>query len=297
MRGGEIAILFSGGGDSTLAAVWALDHYQRVRLLTYDSFVHRFVNNSRIHADQLAEKYGGDRCTHEIIPIHDLHKRFQRDFARDYVHYCDGRAVGILCMGCKLAMHTRTILYCLEHGVSTAADGALRIQSDHPECMPDVLNVLRRCYDRYGIRFINPVYDTESKKEIGSRLEELGLTSGIRIGQSSRTDQPVCIAGPFFTMWKFSAPVDQNRMVAFVEDKRALIEEIVSERTVDNDIEIPESSEASAFFLSEDDVAPGADWKEWEFGYPWDVIISWMMYPLWLAIRLLMKITARLESR
>jgi hypothetical protein len=293
----RIAILFSGGMDSTWAAVWALERFRQIHLITYQTDVHRFIDNSRVHAVQLAERYGADRCLHRVIPIHGLHRSIREGFAADYDRYCAGRAAGIMCMGCKLAMHARTILYCVENGVGTAADGALRGQSDHPECMPDVLNSLRRIYASYDVRFLNPVYETARKSDIVESLRGLGLTSGVRIGQSSRTDQPVCLVGPFVTMWKFSAPVDEARMVAFVEDKRPVVDRYVRGEAARLGIVVPAPDPANPATLPGDDVPAGARWTEWEFGYPWDVIISYALTPLWLAVRAWLKLKARLARR
>ncbi len=53
-------------------------------------------------------------------------------------------------------MHTRNIIYCLEHGIPAAADGPVRTQSDHPEMMPGVLNEWARFYAEHNVRFLEP---------------------------------------------------------------------------------------------------------------------------------------------
>lgn len=62
---GEVTLLYSGGTDSALAAVYLCEQHRKVILLTMHP--HNFLffrNKSKILATRLIEKFGKDKITH-----------------------------------------------------------------------------------------------------------------------------------------------------------------------------------------------------------------------------------------
>jgi len=212
--------MFSGGYDSTIAAIRLAETYERVHLVTYRSYGITRVRRCERHVDELRRAFGAERFPHTYLDLHDLHRAILSGFFADYERYCKGSAPGIVCMGCKLSMHTRTIAFCLEQGISDVADGALRTQSDHPEMMPEVINTLRAFYAEHGIRYFSPIYDLELDVHAKrAYLRARAFSVGLRLGRSSKSVQPVCLVGPLATVWSFSEPVREPDMVAYVVDK------------------------------------------------------------------------------
>ncbi len=62
------------------------------------------------------------------------------------------------CGFCKLAMHVRTLLYCLDNGIKTVADGSNRNMSFFPAQMPEVVLLVRELYKSFGIEYVTPVF-------------------------------------------------------------------------------------------------------------------------------------------
>ena len=71
----KIAVLFSGGTDSTAAAALMLEEYESIVLLTYTHSGISNKGNAAASAAELAGKYGSGRCTHEMIDMDDLYRR------------------------------------------------------------------------------------------------------------------------------------------------------------------------------------------------------------------------------
>ncbi|MBJ95044.1 MAG: hypothetical protein CMP23_11310 [Rickettsiales bacterium] len=167
------AVLFSGGSDSTLAAAQMLDEFQRVTLLTFQPGFLLFINNTRVHARKLQNCFGSDRVQHKIINIQDQIKAILgSDPGADMGEY-GFNMTSLVCLGCRLSMHSAAIVWCLEHRVPYLADGSIRAQSTIPEQMESVIRRNRRFYsERYGIRHFSPIYE---ENESDRRLEELGI--------------------------------------------------------------------------------------------------------------------------
>lgn len=173
------AVLFSGGTDSTLAAAQMLDEFQRVTLLTFDPGYLFFINNTRVHAKKLQEKFGVQRVDHQIIDIRPFIKKILGvDVNADLGEY-GFNMTSLVCLGCRLSMHAFALAWCLEHEVPYLADGSIRAQSTIPEQMETVIRRNRRFYSqKYGVHHFSPIYE---EAESDRRLEELGIADKRRL--------------------------------------------------------------------------------------------------------------------
>lgn len=226
----QTSLLFSGGLDSTLTASILAKSYDRIHLLTYDHGLQLwFMGRSRIHAQELESIYGTDRIVHSIIDNAELSSKIRKGFWQDLKVYCDGTAPSIICMGCKLAMHARTIVYDLEHGIGHAADGSTRVQSDHAEQMSGVLGVIKGLYEEHGIAFTTPVYDYGSREDERRRLTELGISLGLKTGDLHKTVQPFCWPGAFYIVPHLLALPREEDMARYVRDKLPVCREFIRE--------------------------------------------------------------------
>jgi hypothetical protein len=170
----QASVLFSGGTDSALAAVEMLKSCRKVTLLTFDPGYIFFVENSRVHADALILKYGADRVEHVIRPIKDIVGRILfADVKKDLKTY-GFDMTALVCMGCRLSMHTATIIHNLEHGIPVMADGSIEKQSAIPEQRQAVIEANRKRYlDQYGILHVSPIY---SERESDVKLFAEGVS-------------------------------------------------------------------------------------------------------------------------
>ncbi len=187
----ELAILFSGGTDSL--AVYALAaagrHPELARPLKIH-LLHMLNGMSRFHdfprqrfaAAQkiLATKVPEPKALPpaEMLEL-DMGRLFQGlwlDRFEELMPCYGGK--NLVCVACKLAMHTRAIIYCTEHFVPLLATGYARRQSYYPEQTPEFMEQIAELSARFGIRTIFPVFDDFDDQQITRHvLEDFGLPS------------------------------------------------------------------------------------------------------------------------
>jgi 7-cyano-7-deazaguanine synthase in queuosine biosynthesis len=157
----EISILFSGGPDSTLAVLYALERADRVHLLT---FHHRYMSHTEKHRKVLTELrgiFGDQRIVEHLEHIDLLLKRFY--FTGISKHIAKYRTFYIpwICGACKMAMHAKTIIYNRAHNISVTYDGAnLESAPYFPAQTEDYIEVMKSLYQSHGMQYECPVYHT-----------------------------------------------------------------------------------------------------------------------------------------
>ncbi len=167
------AIMFSGGTDSTLAGALMLEEGRDVHLLTFNPGFVLFLGNSRNNARRLQEVYGADRVVHKIIdnaaPTREI---FWSTLPQDLLTY-GFNMNALMCLGCRMAMHTGAVIYCLEHEVPYLVDGSIEDQSTIPEQLQSTLTRHRKFYrETFGLHHRSPIYD-ESRSD--NRLAAMGM--------------------------------------------------------------------------------------------------------------------------
>jgi len=173
VRKSHVTILFSGGTDSTLAAARMLEQFDQVTLLTLDPGYLMFLKNCGVHAHSLIEHYGADRVDHVILPMKEITGQILfGDRIGDFRRY-GFNLTALVCLGCRLSMHTAALIYNLEQGIPFIADGSIEVQNAIPEQMRSTLTRNREFYYReFGIWHYSPIYDEPASDRV---LETLGL--------------------------------------------------------------------------------------------------------------------------
>lgn len=166
MSNNDVVVLFSGGTDSTLTAALAAERYGKVHLVTYARFGLFSVTNPRVNVTKLKQKYGEDKFDHTIIDVDKLteyifYERYLRNLARH------GFFLLSICGLCKLAMHVRTVVFCLENNLSQVCDGANQGMNLFPAQMAKVIVELKDMYAQFGIEYSNPVFHFEGPQDTG----------------------------------------------------------------------------------------------------------------------------------
>ncbi len=160
----DIAVLYSGGTDSTLAAAISAERFRKIHLVTYDRFGLFETENTRGAAQDLMKRFGKDRIRHEILRYDGLFRftSYENYLANLYKHRFFLLST---CGLCKLAMHVRTIVYCIDNKIKHACDGANKGMDLFPAQMECVLKELKELYGRFGISYSNPVFNYEPPEE------------------------------------------------------------------------------------------------------------------------------------
>lgn len=164
MKNNKIVILFSGGTDSTLAAALATNSFDEIHLITYSRLGIASVENSKVNALSLQEKYNNKKIIHKIIKIDKLfnHVSYENYFKNIIKH---GFMNLSTCGLCKLSMHIRTIKYCMDNEIYHVSDGANAGMSMFPAQMKSVIKELEKMYMDFNIHYSNPVYDYDAPEE------------------------------------------------------------------------------------------------------------------------------------
>jgi len=223
--------MFSGGVDSTTAALNLSREYRRVHLLSYRNGYGHYKLERTLKRVRELERHAGRRFHHTLESIRPLFDHFVvDDLDNEYQRWGSGF---IWCLGCKLAMHTRSILYCLEHQVPIMNDGSSSSTGEMVEQSLLSLFMFREYYGEYGIDFRTPVYTIPREEEI-RRLRDQGFRMGIRIKDRFLRVQPKCRPGELYYLpfLLFDQPPkhDEDRVAEFIEEKRALAAAYIQEQ-------------------------------------------------------------------
>lgn len=158
------AILFSGGTDSTLAAALQIEEFGKLILLTFDRAGIAKIENSKVNAKMLIDKYGADRVEHIIINFDKIFKHISyENYLQNVMKH--GFMNLSTCGLCKLSMHIQAIDYCNTHDIKYVADGANQGMNMFPAQMKPVVDQMKDLYKKFGIIYSNPVFEYESPDE------------------------------------------------------------------------------------------------------------------------------------
>lgn len=170
----DVAILFSGGTDSTAAAALLANDFNKVHLVTYNRFGFHSTENTKNMYDELCKKFGDHKFSYHLINIDKLFKQVSY---HNYLKNLKKHGFMLLstCGLCKLSMHIRTIQFCLDNNVTFVADGANQAMTLFPAQMKEVIEQLHGLYQEYGIHYFNPVFFYNAPKS-HNVMEKIALS-------------------------------------------------------------------------------------------------------------------------
>jgi len=185
----ELAILFSGGTDSlALYALAAAGRHPQLPRPQKIHLLHMLNGMSRFHDFPrqrylAAEKILTSQATNDFPAATfkelDMGRLFQGLWL-DHYETLMPRYGGknLVCVACKVGMHARAVLYCIEYYVPVLAVGYTSKQRHYPEQTPVFMDHLAAFSKHFGVTTIFPVYEDFSSKMITRHvLEDLGLPS------------------------------------------------------------------------------------------------------------------------
>lgn len=195
----ELAIMFSGGTDSlALYALAALGHHPDLPRPRHIHLLHMLNGMSRFHEFPRQRFEAARKILARQVPLSDMlapdsavklpetlmveldmGRLFQGlwlDRYEELMPLYNGK--NLVCVACKVAMHARGVIYCMENFVPHLVAGYARRQEYYPEQTPVFMNKIAEFSSWFGIRTHFPVYE-ELEDEMITRhlLEDLGLPS------------------------------------------------------------------------------------------------------------------------
>ncbi len=229
----EVALMFSGGVDSTVCVVRLLADHDRVHLVTWDTRGGILRPEwSRRSANVLRDRYG-DRVTHHVGDCAGefrtlVTSRLGRIYARH-------RSRFVWCLGCKMAMHVATLAWCLERDLGFAADGSSVETPYYVEQMPVSIAWIRGFYADHGVTFLTPAHEFPTREEKIRLLDDAGLARGRTLFGRNPGTQPLCVPGNLVyfasTFLDRHPSFDVGEVSRYLELDRPLFERLLADRT------------------------------------------------------------------
>ena len=225
----KISLMFSGGVDSTYAAVRLGREFDEVHLLTFhNEYGHYRMERTARRFEEIRKLLPG-KAFHRIVSIRQLFEKVVlADLKADIEKYQSGF---VWCMGCKLAMHATQISYDIENGIDRAADGSSAETSEMVEQTLISISMITHLYEDYGIRFSPVAYDETRRAKI-DELKARGVRMGFRIGDRFLGVQPKCRPGEIYYMpyLIFHQPPkhDEMQIALYIREKSALLREYLA---------------------------------------------------------------------
>jgi len=227
----SVALMFSGGVDSTVAAIELLSDFDQVHLLTFrNGYGHYGFGRTRRRFAELQARHPG-RFVHFEASIRDLFERIcLSTLSEDYARF--GSAF-MWCMGCKLAMHARSIAYCRDNGIGHMSDGSAADSDEMVEQMLLSVSMVHWLYADYGIEYLVPVYGI-TRDEKRKRLREQGFFLGIPVLDRYLGIQPSCIPGELYylpyILFNKAPGHDEETVARYISGKRPVIDAYLAGR-------------------------------------------------------------------
>jgi predicted subunit of tRNA(5-methylaminomethyl-2-thiouridylate) methyltransferase len=222
---GPATVLFSGGVDSTLAAIRVGRRHPKVHLLTGLAPGLSAPARAATHVQRLARFYADPgRFEHHVLPVDALARALSQG------SLAAARRFGLVALSPReilaLAFHARALAFCLERGVTVVADGTVRGKSAAPACDPELfVEPLRALYAAHGVRYETPVLDDGATSEAtlwALRYSRHELVRGRPDDQQVQSDFGVLQA--MVDALRGSGPEAREKARGFLADRLAAID-------------------------------------------------------------------------
>jgi predicted subunit of tRNA(5-methylaminomethyl-2-thiouridylate) methyltransferase len=171
-----VAVMFSGGRDSSLAAVIYCTGGFRVKLLRFTTGFGIPSPLPEIREAELRKRFDDAILpTPEPIVVYGLVRRIAIAEIEDDFRQFDGK--NLVLLGEKLALHAASIVHCLNNEIEILADGTSGYQTEMPEQRDTAIDFFRELARRYGVRYETPVKAASSSDEVKYALLEAGIST------------------------------------------------------------------------------------------------------------------------
>lgn len=194
-----IALMFSGGLDSSYETVRCLEEYREVYLLSFDNGCSFNMRGPQGRADELRSLFGHERVHYLAVNTGPLIKRLGGDF-RDLRRRYQTHLVFDLV--CQLASTIELICLARSRGTPHVTDGASRAQTELFMQDPEFHAHKEPFFEAHGVSYRRPHGYDLGRVEKQAALHEAGLSAGPRLLEktyeyhhvsSARKHQPFCM--------------------------------------------------------------------------------------------------------
>jgi hypothetical protein len=203
MKNKKIAVMFSGGTDSTYVAWLQLQQYDQIYLITFIRKGLRRAENLEEAVNRLMRSTPSNVAIHhEIINIEDIYQKVtphqEKQQSQEKVlaqkigplwedphGIHNGRKIYMEnmeqlfwaneCLQCKIAMDIAAIKFCKENNITSICDGSNSEQLDDGSQLEDVKVIARDIFNRYGINFFSPAFHIPAEERC-QKLYNAGIT-------------------------------------------------------------------------------------------------------------------------
>lgn len=211
----KVAIMFSGGTDSTYAAWLQIPNYDQIHLVTFIRHGLRKPENPLEAVKRLRQAFPDKDIIYEQVDYEEIYQKVtprdeklevQQEVLNQKISplwenahgRVDGRERHDLdkqrlfmaneCLQCKIAMHIAAIKFCKEKNVSDICDGSNTEQLDDGSQIEYVKEIAQDIFGRYGINYFSPVFHVPAE-ERGRALYEAGVTDHVEHKRLEKTHQ------------------------------------------------------------------------------------------------------------
>lgn len=206
----KVAVLFTGGRDSSLVACLESLKGMEVHLITCNSGIGIKSELSDIRVKELIERFPENIAGRTILPTYGLFRSIAiENLELDFKKW----GVNLVLLGDKLAIHAAATVYCLEKGIKKIVDGCVAYQEDLAEQKDIAIELFKKFEDKYNIKYECPIYNFGSKDDVKYALMTFGL--------SSKSLEGVSLFGD-----AFSEPTEQM-VKEYINDKLYICERYV----------------------------------------------------------------------
>ena len=174
----EVLVLFSGGKDSFLSTLIALEKECKVHTVTFQNGLELKLKNVLIGAKRIQKKYGKDRIN--IIGIKNI-EAIWRELICEFYNW-DIQSIlnrfGKMtisqynCLSCRLAMYIASIIICKTNHIECVIDGARKSQLFAIE-QPKMIQKFKQLFQENNLNIEYPLLykdnDFQIKNEILAR--------------------------------------------------------------------------------------------------------------------------------
>ena len=195
----ELAIMFSGGTDSlAVYALASLGHHPELPRPKHIHLLHMLNGMSRFHdfprnrfeaarkilarqvpLTQMHESGSPVKLPEVLMVELDMGRLFQGlwlDRYEELMPRYNGK--NLVCVACKVAMHARAIIYCIENFIPNLVTGYAKRQEYYPEQTPVFMEKMAEFSSSFGVRTHFPVYEELADENVTRHLlEDFGLPS------------------------------------------------------------------------------------------------------------------------
>lgn len=163
----QAVIHYSGGTDSTAVVCLKANEFEKIHLITYKRFGIFNIENIDSNVEKLYKLFGKEKFVRKITDISNIYKLVSYD---NYLY--NFKKFGLfnlaICGLCKLSMHIRTIIYCLDNNIINVFDGANKYTGNSlaVDQIKEFIDIINKLYATFGISYIAPVYYMKANPEI-----------------------------------------------------------------------------------------------------------------------------------